>query len=101
MGSTKTPSPASACLAALAALCAAAAAAAPAKDAPPPQRPFDAKALQAAIDHPVNASGRVVAKNPADGTYEAEIDPRFPITGREHVYGSDTFDEEGMPDNLR
>ena len=35
-----------------------------------------------------------MAKNPADGTYEAEIDPRFPITGREHVYGSDTFDED-------
>ena len=49
-------------------------------------------------DNPVNASGRVVSKNPADGTYEAEIDPRFPITGWEHVYGSDTFDEEGMPD---
>ena len=49
-------------------------------------------------DNPVNASGRVVAKNPADGTYEAGIDPRFPITGWEHVYGSDTFDEEGMPD---
>lgn len=175
MGSTKTPSPASACLAALAALCAGAAAPASAEDAPapPPPLPFDARALQAAIDatpdggtvrlpdgetrlaspvsvvgrtnltvrggagtvlvlhyspweepvwlitphvlvkdssgvsfenfrvttdHPVNASGRVVAKNPADGTYEAEIDPRFPITGREHVYGSDTFDEEGMPD---
>ena len=99
----KTPSPASACLAALAALCAGAAAPASAEDAPapPPPLPFDAKALQAAIDHPVNASGRVVAKNPADGTYEAEIDPRFPITGREHVYGSDTFDEDGMPDNLR
>ena len=49
-------------------------------------------------DNPVNASGRVVSKNPADGTYEAEIDPLFPITGWEHVYGSDTFDEEGMPD---
>ena len=49
-------------------------------------------------DHPVNASGRVVSKNPEDGTYEAEIDPQFPVTGREHVYGSDTFDEEGMPD---
>ena len=49
-------------------------------------------------DNPVNASGRVVSKNPEDGTYEAEIDPRFPITGWEHVYGSDTFDEEGMPD---
>ena len=49
-------------------------------------------------DNPVNASGRVVSKNPVDCTYEAEIDPQFPVTGREHVYGSDTFDEEGMPD---
>ena len=49
-------------------------------------------------DNLVNASGRVVAKNPDDGTYEAEIDPQFPITGWEHIYGSDTFDEDGMPD---
>lgn len=54
--------------------------------------------LRITTDNPVNASGRVVALHPEDTTYDVEIDPQFPITGWEHFLGTDTFDEEGMPD---
>ncbi|MGN0832110.1 MAG: FAD-dependent oxidoreductase [Kiritimatiellia bacterium] len=49
-------------------------------------------------DHPVNASGRVVAIHPESASYDVRIDDQFPITGAEQFRGLDTFDEEGMPD---
>ena len=49
-------------------------------------------------DNPPNASGRIVAKDPASGTYDVKIGDAFPITGWEHFFGVDTFDDEGTPD---
>lgn len=49
-------------------------------------------------DNPPNASGKVVAKDPANGTYDVKIHDEFPITGWEHFFGVDTFDDEGTPD---
>ena len=49
-------------------------------------------------DNPPNCSGRVVALDPKNGTYDVKIDDEFPITGWEHFWGTDTFDDEGMPD---
>lgn len=49
-------------------------------------------------DNPVNCAGRVTSVDPANHTYEAAIDPQFPITGWEHFWGTDTCDEEGTPD---
>ena len=49
-------------------------------------------------DNPPNASGKVVAVDPARGTYDVRIHDEFPITGWEHFFGVDTFDDEGTPD---
>ena len=49
-------------------------------------------------DNPVNATGRIAAIDAGGGAYEAEIDPQFPITGWEHIYASDSFDDDGTPD---
>ena len=49
-------------------------------------------------DRPVNASGRVAAVDAAERTYDVRIEPDFPIAGREHILGIDTFDEFGTPD---
>ena len=49
-------------------------------------------------DHPSSCAGRIVALDPANGTYDVQIDPEFPITGWEHFWGTDTCDDEGMPD---
>ncbi len=49
-------------------------------------------------DHPTNCAGRVVAKDTAAHTYDVRIDERFPVTGWEHFWGTDTCDEEGTPD---
>jgi hypothetical protein len=49
-------------------------------------------------DRPVNASGRVAAVDLLGRTYDVRIEPEFPITGREHILGIDTFDESGTPD---
>lgn len=54
--------------------------------------------LRVTTDNPVNASGRIAAKDEAAGVYEAEIDPQFPITGWEHIFASDSFDDDGTPD---
>jgi len=54
--------------------------------------------LRVTTDVPVNASGRVVAKNPKAGTYDVRIESAFPMTGAEHLVGLNTFDEEGAPD---
>ena len=54
--------------------------------------------LRITTDNPVNASGRIASVDAAGGTYEAEIDPQFPITGWEHIFASDSFDDEGTPD---
>lgn len=49
-------------------------------------------------DNPVNCAGRVTAVDRENHTYDAAIDPQFPITGWEHFWGTDTCDEEGTPD---
>lgn len=49
-------------------------------------------------DAPVNTVGTVIGKNPKEHTYDVLIDPEFPVTGFEHLYGSDTVDDEGSPD---
>ena len=49
-------------------------------------------------DAPVNTVGTVIAKNPQEHTYDVLIDPEYPVTGFEHLYGSDTVDDEGSPD---
>ncbi len=49
-------------------------------------------------DNPVNCAGRVVSVDCENHTYDADIDPQFPITGWEHFWGTDTCDEEGTPD---
>ena len=54
--------------------------------------------LRVTTDNPVNASGRIASVDAAGGAYEAEIDPQFPITGWEHIFASDSFDDEGTPD---
>ena len=54
--------------------------------------------LRITTDNPVNASGRIASVDAEGGTYEAEIDPQFPITGWEHIFASDSFDDEGTPD---
>ena len=54
--------------------------------------------LRVTTDNPVNASGRIASVDAEGGTYEAEIDPQFPITGWEHIFASDSFDDEGTPD---
>lgn len=54
--------------------------------------------LEFTTDNPPNASGKIVAKDPTGGTYDVKIDDEFPITGWEHFFGVDTFDDEGTPD---
>lgn len=49
-------------------------------------------------DRPVNASGRVAAVDGTAHTYDVRLEPEFPMTGREHILGVDTFDESGAPD---
>ena len=49
-------------------------------------------------DHPTSCAGRVVATDSANHTYDVEIDPAFPITGKEHFASTDTCDQEGTPD---
>lgn len=49
-------------------------------------------------DNPVNASGWVVSVDLADNAYEVVVDDAFPVSGWEHFYGADTFDETGLPD---
>ena len=49
-------------------------------------------------DRPTSCAGRVVATDPAKHTYDVEIDPAFPITGKELFASTDTCDPEGTPD---
>lgn len=49
-------------------------------------------------DHPTSCAGHVVATDPANHTYDVEIDPAFPISGKEHFASTDTCDQEGTPD---
>ena len=54
--------------------------------------------LRFTTDNPVNCAGRVTAIDHANHTYDVRIDDAFPITGWEHFWGTDTCDEDGMPD---
>lgn len=54
--------------------------------------------LHFTTDNPVNCAGRVTAIDPVNHTYDVCIDDEFPITGWEHFWGTDTCDEDGMPD---
>ena len=54
--------------------------------------------LTMTTDRPVNCSGRVAAVDLKAGWYEVQVDPEFPVTGRERLQASETFDEHGVPD---
>ena len=54
--------------------------------------------LTMTTDRPVNCSGRVAAVDPEAGWYEVQVEPEFPVTGRERLQASETFDEHGVPD---
>lgn len=54
--------------------------------------------LSFTTDNPVNMSGRVTAIDFENETYDVQINEAFPVTGREHLYGSSSFDEDGSPD---
>lgn len=49
-------------------------------------------------DNPVNCSGRVTSVDNVHHTYDVRIADEFPVTGWEHFWGTDTCDEDGMPD---
>ncbi len=49
-------------------------------------------------DNPLGAEGRVVAVDNSAHTYDVKIDDKYQVTGWEHFWGTDTFDEDGTPD---
>ncbi len=49
-------------------------------------------------DHPTSCAGRVTAIDRDARTYDVLIDEEFPVTGWEHFWGTNTCDEDGMPD---
>lgn len=48
-------------------------------------------------DNHVNCAGRIIATDVDNTTYDVKIDDAFPMTGWEHLWGSNTCDEEGTP----
>ncbi len=58
---------------------------------------IDIKDFTFTTDNHVNCIGRIVAIDVESLTYDVKIDDEFQVTGWEHLWGSDTFDEEGTP----
>ncbi|MBQ8578903.1 MAG: right-handed parallel beta-helix repeat-containing protein [Clostridia bacterium] len=49
-------------------------------------------------DNPIGAAGTVTAIDYDASTVDMRIDGEFPVTGREHFCGTNSFDEKGSPD---
>lgn len=49
-------------------------------------------------DNPIGAAGTVTAIDREAGTADLLIDREFPITGSEHICGTNSFDDKGSPD---
>ncbi len=49
-------------------------------------------------DNYVNCMGTVVSIDYENRTYDVEIDPQYEVTGWEHFYGAETFDENRFAD---
>ncbi|GEM_PF-722905 len=54
--------------------------------------------LRFTTDIPPNCAGRVTAKDEQARTFDVALENEFPCTGKEHFWGIDTCDDEGMPD---
>lgn len=48
-------------------------------------------------DNHTNCAGRIIGKDLENFTYDVKIDDAFSLTGWEHLWGSNTCDEEGTP----
>lgn len=49
-------------------------------------------------DNPIGAAGRVVGIDFEHNTVDVKINDEFPVTGYEHICGTNSFDENGVPD---
>lgn len=54
--------------------------------------------LVVTTDAPIGCAGRVVAVDLENRTYDVHIFDEFPVTGYEHLWASNTCDEDGSPD---
>ncbi len=60
-------------------------------------RDIEIKDFTFTTDNHVNCAGRIIATDVENTTYYVKIDDAFPMTGWEHLWGSNTCDEEGTP----